>query len=106
MEADFLFVRHFRHRVRDRKVHDVFDRLREVVRVGVHALDNLLMAIVHRLGQLITQNVQVAENRLYGRAKFVREIGERLHVQPLLPLARLNSRCDHLDGCSGLVTII
>ena len=81
------------------------------MRVGVHALDNLLVPIVQRRAHLVAQDVEIAENRLQRRAKFMRKIGQRLHMQALLPLTRLHCRADslagrRLDGCSGRVTII
>ena len=42
--------------------------------------------------QFVAQDVEVAEDRLHRRAKFVREIGQRLHVKALLPLRRRHSR--------------
>ena len=67
---------------------------------------NLLVAGAHRFAQLVAQDVEIAEDRLHRRAKFVREIGQRLHVHALLPLTRLHSsgRGRMTDG--GHVTII
>ena len=102
VQCDLFFVFRLSHRVLERKVHDVFDRLRQVVRVGVHAFDDLLVASACHFAEFVAQDVEIAEERLHRGAKFVREIGERLHVQSLLPLDGLNSRGNRVRGWAGV----
>ena len=63
----------------------------QVVGVDVQALKNLLVAIVEPIADLVAQDFEVSEDRLHRRAKFMRQVGERLHMQSLLPINRLNS---------------
>src|SRR5260370_36113888 len=86
----------FSHRIRDRKVHHILDGLREVMRIGVDALENLLMTPTQTLAQLVPEDVQVAEQGLHRRAQFMGQVGQRLEMYFMLPsdglLAAVRSR--------------
>ena len=61
VEVDFLLIGRLRHRLGDRKVHYILDRLREVVRVGVHPLEDMLVTATQTLAEFLTEDVEVAE---------------------------------------------
>jgi hypothetical protein len=86
VEVDFFLIGRLRHRIGDGKVHDILYRLREVVRVGVHPLENMLMTAAQTLAEFLTENVQVAEQDVNRRAEFMGEIGERFQMYSLFPI--------------------
>ncbi len=92
-------------------MHHVFDRLRQVVRVGVEPLDDPDLAIVEPGAHLAAQDVEIAEDHLHRSAKLVRKIGQSLHVHSLLPVNRLpcgpdRIACRRLGGRSRQVAMV
>jgi hypothetical protein len=84
--VDILLPRRLGHRVRKRKVHYILNRLREVVRVGVRALEDVLMTAVQLLAELVAKDVQVAEQGLNRRAQFMGQVGQRFQMYSLFPI--------------------
>ena len=65
-----------------------FYRLRQVVRVGVHSLEDVLMTAAQSLAQFLTEDVQVSEQDVNRRAQFMGKVRERFQMYSLFPIVR------------------
>ena len=91
-QLDFIVELGFGARSGDREIQNVFDRLRQFVGADVETLDNLARARADLSGQVVAQNIQIAEQDLDWGAQLVREIRERFELNSVVPATR-NCRC-------------
>lgn len=91
-ELDFVIVFSFGARAGDCKIKNVFDRLGQFIGADIEALDNLARARANLSGQIITQDIEIAEQDLGRSAQLMREVRERFELNSVVPATR-NCRC-------------